>query len=241
MAATPNGKTTLITRHWMSEDSYQEPGLVQTRILLHIIESVLTEPNLGQIAVVHRDPTKWAERSATADIEHLQGMDFVLDGHPFGWFTHRFEVDTPIQWAQRSVRMALGLDQPAAPRQSSSHNFDRGNFDLAVRQALQRADRPDLLLDNPLLSTPLAADTRCPAASTHDAASQLVALIAEQATMFHNSPRDEILYQILDLTYFRPLGKQRAVAAHLRLSYGTYRRYLASAQKRLIDALWQRL
>ena len=52
------------------------------------------------------------------------------------------------------------------------------------------------------------------------------------------SPRDEKLRRVIDLTYFRPAPKQEAAAERLGLSFGTYRRYLATAFGRLARWLW---
>jgi len=62
-------------------------------------------------------------------------------------------------------------------------------------------------------------------------------LRAESQRLFA-SPPDAILDEVLDRTYFRPGAKQRAIADDLGLSYGTYRRYLRTATRRLIDSLW---
>lgn len=112
----------------------------------------------------------------------------------------------------------------------------RSDFDCAVRDALRRCARADLLLCNPLLQSPLM-NRSSPSAASPQA---LKALLEETARTLFASGRDERIYRILDLTYFNPAPKQEAAAERLGLSFSTYRRHLAAGVERLSEWLWQR-
>lgn len=99
-------------------------------------------------------------------------------------------------------------------------------FAVAVRDALRRSDRPDLLRDSPLAAAPWLAGRL------------LADALREECRRLFASPRDAILDRLMELTYFRPAGKQEVIAAQVGLAYSTYRRHLAAATKRLIDAIW---
>jgi adenylate cyclase len=111
----------------------------------------------------------------------------------------------------------------------------RSDFDGAVRDALRRFARTDLLVGNALLQSRLM--TRAgPGTVTPQALKALLANTAE--TLFANG-RDQRVYRVLDLTYFNPAPKHEAAAERLGLSYSTYRRHLAAGVERLTEWLWQ--
>jgi TolB-like protein/Flp pilus assembly protein TadD len=109
------------------------------------------------------------------------------------------------------------------------------DFESAVKDALHRCTRIDLLAGNPLLRAQLLAgsgqETSNPQA--------LRSLLVETAGTLFVDERDKKLYRVLELTYFNPAPKQEAVAERLGLSFSTYRRYLGSAVSRLAEWLWQ--
>jgi hypothetical protein len=69
-------------------------------------------------------------------------------------------------------------------------------------------------------------------------APELPALLFETVGTLFGSPRDEKLGRIIELAYFQPAPKQEVVADRLSLSFGTYRRHLATAGDRLARWLW---
>jgi TolB-like protein len=105
-------------------------------------------------------------------------------------------------------------------------------FAAAVRGALRDLHSPDLLARNPLLLH------RIGNLDGSAGPSELRALLSEVVGTLFGNPRDEKLRRIIELTYFQPAPKQEAVADRLSLSFGTYRRHLATARDRLARWLW---
>jgi class 3 adenylate cyclase len=105
-------------------------------------------------------------------------------------------------------------------------------FAAAVRGALRDLHSPDLLARNPLLHHGIGN------LDGSAGPSELRALLSEVVGTLFGNPRDEKLRRIIELTYFQPAPKQEAVAERLSLSFGTYRRHLATARDRLARWLW---
>jgi hypothetical protein len=111
----------------------------------------------------------------------------------------------------------------------------RPEFESAIRAALRHYVRSDLLAENPLMRSRLLGkgDPRAPGPLA------LKTLLADTAEGLFANARDTRFYRVLYLMYFNPAPKQKAVAQQLGLSFGTYRRYLATATDRLTGWLWQ--
>jgi hypothetical protein len=117
----------------------------------------------------------------------------------------------------------------AAPAKARA--LEQPEFERIARNALRVCDRPDLLAASEL--------SRLRWVEAVDGATLREVLLAECRRLF-SSPRDAVLLRVIERTYFHPTLKQEALAAELHLSYSTYRRHLARATTRLIDALWAR-
>lgn len=104
-------------------------------------------------------------------------------------------------------------------------------FAGALKSALRDFRRPDLLADNPLMRSRLMS-----ARDAHP--SELQALLRETAASLFQSPRDQKLHRVLDLTYFEAELKQEAAAERLGVPFGTYRRHLTAAINRMARWLW---
>ena len=107
------------------------------------------------------------------------------------------------------------------------------DFAAAVRDALRDVHSPDLLSRNPLLLYDFcnlggSAGPR-----------ELRALLCETVGTLFDNARDERLRRILQPTYSQPGLKQEVVADRLSLSFGTYRRHLATARDRMTRWLWE--
>jgi TolB-like protein/cytochrome c-type biogenesis protein CcmH/NrfG len=122
---------------------------------------------------------------------------------------------------------------PAGPERRSL--LTRSDFEIAVKDALHHLVRTDLLAANALMHAQLLTRSG-PGAATPNALKTLIQQTAE--TLFAGE-RDQKVYRVLDLTYFHPAAKREAAAKRLGLSFGTYRRYLATGVGRLTDWLWQ--
>jgi TolB-like protein/tetratricopeptide (TPR) repeat protein len=132
---------------------------------------------------------------------------------------------------------ALAEAEPVLPSVSSpvaSPVLSEADFVTALRKALRDFGRPDLLAHNLLL--------RSRVLSGHAAAgpAELQALLSDTVNALFAGPRDEKLRRVVEVTYFRPAPKQEAAADRLGLAFGTYRRHLTTAVRRIASWLWER-
>ena len=107
------------------------------------------------------------------------------------------------------------------------------DFAAALKGALRDFHSSDLLARNALLYH--GAGTLGASAGPAD----LKAFLSEAVSTLFGNPRDEKLRRVIELTYFQPAPKQDVVADRLSLSFGTYRRHLATARDRLARWLWE--
>jgi TolB-like protein len=107
------------------------------------------------------------------------------------------------------------------------------DFAVALKGALRDFHSPDLLARNALLHH--GAGNLGASAGPAD----LKAFLSEAVSALFGNPRDEKLRRVIELTYFQPAPKQDVVADRLSLSFGTYRRHLATARDRLARWLWE--
>lgn len=231
----PNAPT-LLFRYWMTAESYQDISELQSRIFLQIIERVLATPELSFMLAVHQSPERWIPLTAASRIRHFPAGDFTLGEHRYGVFGHDFRSESVARWSKESILLSLGYRAPAGPEPP---RLSRDDFRAAVKQALRRFHRPDLLADSPLLALRFVRRHRPEASSEPERVEALRHIMEEQARQFCQSERDEALYRVLEKTYFRPVAKQMVAAAELNLSFGTYRRYLGQAVDRLVAGLWR--
>jgi TolB-like protein len=108
-------------------------------------------------------------------------------------------------------------------------------FESAVKDALRHFTRADLLVGNALLRARILTRSGRGAATPQG----LRTLLAGTAETLFANDRDQRLYRVLDLTYFRPATKQEAAADRLGMPFSTYRRHLTAGVDRLIEWLWQ--
>ena len=124
--------------------------------------------------------------------------------------------------------------QPPAHAPLGRPSLAQPDFMTALRGALRDFSRPDLLARNPLLRSRLLANR------VNAGPADLQAMLSKTVDALFASPRDEKLRRVIELTYFRPVPKQEAAADQLGLAFGTYRRHLTTALRRLAAWLWER-
>jgi len=229
-------KATLLFRYWMTADTYQAPSELQSRIFLHIIEQVLSTPDLSFMISVHQDPECWIPLTAAAEISHFPDGDFQLGGQVYGIFGNDFRKRSTHDWSKRSIMMSLGFANRAFEERAK---LSREEFNLAVKKALHCHHRPDRLEKSPLLSSSLLMKRCSPNSDTPTKVDELRRLLVEVAESFRECEKDEVLYHIMDKTFFHPVAKQVVAADELNLSFSTYRRYLNQAVRRITDVLWK--
>src|SRR6516225_5470817 len=134
-----------------------------------------------------------------------------------------------MQGAAWAGRCPITIGRSA--RAESSVDLPYPKFAGALKSALRDFRRPDLLADNPLMRSRLMSER-----DAHP--SELQALLRETAASLFQSPRDQKLRRVLDLTYFEAELKQEAAAERLGVPFGTYRRHLTAAINRMARWLW---
>jgi adenylate cyclase len=110
----------------------------------------------------------------------------------------------------------------------------RGDFEVAVKDALRHYARADLLLGSRLLEARIVSGHRSIPADV----TQLKKILAGAAEAIFVNERDQKLLRAVELTYFRAGPKQEVVAERLGLSFSTYRRHLKTGVERLTEWLW---
>ena len=110
---------------------------------------------------------------------------------------------------------------------------DRRRFEEEVRRALRCVDRPDLLLDSPLLASHWLEGRR-----RVDRAQSLAGALHDACEAVRDEDGDLRGYDALRRTYLRPAVKQLVAADDLGMSFGTYRRALTGAIERVVERLW---
>lgn len=131
---------------------------------------------------------------------------------------------------------ALAEARPASPSASppvAPPAMSEADFVSALKSALRNFSRPDLLARNPLLRSRLLAGRAAGPA-------ELQALLSDTVNALFAGPRDEKLRRVVEVTYFRPAPKQEAAADRFGLAFGTYRRHVVTAFRRLCAWLWER-
>jgi len=220
-------------RHWMCAEHHQGTCPVQTAFFT-------------QLSLLVAGPDTAAGAHAGVDVDLLQfqtdftprhqpALDFKLDGRRFGVFGRDFLTESSRDFFCRYFAWMVELwtadARSPVPGGQGPAELARGEVERIVRDALRLCDRPDLLGATEL--------GRLRSVGAVDGAAMRDVLLEECRRLF-SSPRDAVLLEVIERSYFHPALKQEALAAELRISYSTYRRNLARATARLIDALWAR-
>jgi len=227
------GRTSYM-RHWMSAEHHHAIGPVQTALFTHLTALIVARDTAAG-AHAHADPDSWHQFEVDFVPKHRPALDFEMDDRRFGVIERNFLSESPQEYFCRFVAWGLELwaaasRAPATPR-AEPGELARAELERIVRDSLRLCDRPDLLGASEL------GRLRCVGAV--DGPRMRDALLGECRRLFA-SPRDAVLLEVIERTYFHPALKQEALAADLHISYSTYRRSLARATARLIDALWAR-
>jgi hypothetical protein len=230
-------------RHWMAAEVYQALSTVQAAVVVKICE-YLASPDTAAMAQSFADIAFYSQFLAEFSPRHMPECDFIQDGRAHGILGRTYEIS-----AADSLRHYLAgaadlwqqaaLGQPAAAA-ANQVRFDRARFEAAVREALRACDRLDVLESARLRTSGWTAERTGRRGAVRQEAEALRDLLRDESRRLFASPRDAVLDRVIEATFFRPGPKQRAIAAELGLSYGTYRRHVGNATRRLVDSLWSR-
>jgi hypothetical protein len=225
----------LVHRFWMDSETYQD---VTAQSVIAAAASLLwlTLPRLAWSFPCAAEPDRWAPMFAYCNFTREPGADFAVGKRSFGVFAHDWRREPPFAWLdtldEREFDAMLRLEVP--PGEPPLLVLSRPEFNEAVRQALRDFARPDALAANPLTRSRLTA------VSGIEPAEVLRQLLRQAVDALRATPRDEKLYDALDLTYIRPAPTQEAAPERLSLPFNTYRYRLARGIERVNDWLWAR-
>jgi hypothetical protein len=157
-------------------------------------------------------------------------------------YVHDWRVVPPPAWlavlADREIDTTPVVQR--APVETALVVLSRPAFETALRDALHMLNRPDGLLNNPLLRSRLVIDRAGPQANDQARVAALQALIRETAEVLQATPREVKSYRAIYHTYLNPGQTQEQVADLLDIPFSTFRRHLKTGIARLADLLWQR-
>jgi len=242
MAGRPWGEV-FFARHWMTVEAYQ--GLHGASALCG---SIMVAPFLRSEHASFAFQTFWKEYLDST----LQAFESVFLPRKLPEFTfvagdreqlvvcYDRRGATAVQWLEGVAQRALSKaeDGPATTLHLpfTPVALERDAFVAAVRDALRALEDPAALAVSPLLDARMVVAASSPAASRDErvAALRAVLVAAIDALEGEGAP----LRSVLRATYLAGGGTHERAAESLRLSYGTFRRYLARGVEALIGRLW---
>jgi hypothetical protein len=230
------GETAVMTRWWISIESYQKADPMQFRLFTHMGWK-LAFVGGAVVGAVHADPEEWISRP---ERPHDVFGTFELEGRPYGVFGIDWRRTSRERWVEGFVAKmrALSAGPPGTAIEYAS--LSKEGFGRAARSALRGCARRDRLEGNPLLATRLVAELAPPGTSPPERTEALSALLASGVAALAAQPGTKRHALTLERTFWRSEGKGLAVADDLGLPNGSYRRILKEAVELLVDELWRR-
>jgi hypothetical protein len=203
--------------------------------------SYFVTPRLAYSFFPIRDPERWEPVFTYAEATRCRAAESDSDGFLLGIFAHDWRVQPVAEWLR-----VLGEKEVAGPTASirplTIEPFlvlSKPDFAVALREALKLLDRPESLLQSPLLRARVVVEhTRGVEAAPQERAAALVNLIRETTKGLQGHPRRERGYYALLHTYLRPAPTQERAAELLDLPFSTYRRHLSEGITLLTEVLW---
>lgn len=233
------GGVFLAERFWGTRGDYQSPGPAQGLLFQQMAVKGLSTPDVAAQCMAFLDPNRWEALAARVGIVALRDIPLPPDGSST-WFLRDMTAQSYRDWALSLFRAAASRAMTESGALPQISLLDQPAFEEAVRQAFGDLFSSEKLDRNPLLRSRLVQDARKPGAAAEGGGSVIASLLrAEVATL---ADADTTAARVLKTTYFgsERHRKQEAIAAHLGLSYSTYRRRLLQARQRIAHALWRR-
>ena len=237
-----DGEKASFFRFWMESPLYQQVTHVQSLIFITMIQHNLRTPSLAYTLFPCAEPAFWDPIMAYADMHRLGDADFNIDDKSFGVFGHDWRKVPPNIWLELMADRELTEHTHYQPIRSEEPLIilNKSEFSSAIRSALRDLDRPDKLVNNPLLRSRMLSDLCSEDGQTADPALILISEIKNVILSLQNSPRDAKYFRVLEKTYIKAARSQEKAAENLNLPFSTYRRHLKSGITRVSDILWQK-
>ncbi|MEM8484966.1 MAG: ATP-binding protein [Bacteroidota bacterium] len=237
------GEAATLFRFWMDRDAYQNITQVQSLIFVYMVRHYLTTSKLAFSMLPISSPSFWKSVFGYADLHHLESLDFERNGIPFGVFGHDWRSRPPAAWldvlASRETGSGFSGTAEATPQRTMLVLSEEA-FGEAVRMVCRNYTRRDRLVNNPLLSSRIVADSVAESADDAERVEVLMQLVDDGVALLQQNVKQAKAFKALDRTYLRPAASQEQAAELLGLPYSTFRRHLATALNELIQFLWQK-
>lgn len=235
------GEHAVLFRFWMAAESYQSASPAQALLAAQLARTFLTAPGLAVSLLPCADPDEWADFLRYADHRHLPAAGFAVGERAYAVYAHDWRAVPPAAWLGALARRELGGPGPVAePGAGEAAVLGREAFAAAVKDGLRSFARPARLATNPLLGSRVVAAASGPDAPRAERVAALQRVLREAAASLRRSPADERLYRVLHRAYLAPAPTLDRAAEALDLPSSTFRRYLAAAVERVVEALWER-
>lgn len=232
------GEATILFRHWMSRESYQQVSPVQSLIFINAVQQYFAYPKLSWSFFPCASAEFWAPALGYMDIRRAPEADWEMDGKRYAQFAHDWRAVPIPAWlellGQRELDTQLRLDQEPE-RLVPMVVLSQPEFAEALKAALRDFTRPAALGKNPLLRSRLLHER-----SAQPGPADLQSLLREAVQSLKANPKDHKLYRALERTYLEPAATQELAAELLDLPFSTYRRHLTQGLERVTEWLWQR-
>lgn len=236
------GETATYFRFWMAHDTYHTVSPTQSLVMVNTVHHYLTTPRLAHSFFPIRDPARWEPVFAYAEAHRCHAAESDADGFPLGVFTHDWRVQPPAEWLRVLGEKELAGAALAGPRPVSRERYlvlSKPAFEEALRDALKSLDRPEVLLQNPLLRSRVVLDrARSGEVPPQEQVAVLQSLLRETALALQGHPKRERAYRALLHTYLSPAPSQQKAAERLDLPFSTFRRHLAEGIGFITESLW---
>ncbi|MES1943412.1 hypothetical protein PC39_04812 [Salinisphaera sp. PC39] len=230
-------------RHWVSGDYAHSESPEKTQILMGINTYNMTVPNLRLTAQVYgtSDPN-WPAQARALGIDMLSGSDTVVGDKTWRIYYNDWLREPPARYYRLFADRCIQFERAMTGRTQAVQAYrslSREEFEAAAVRAIKHWHNDARLESNPLAGSALVV--RGTAREREDGVRALRQAIEEAACSLADAgPAGEHAYRVLAAAYLAPVGGQKAAATTLNMGYSTFRRHLADARHRLVDALWRR-
>ncbi len=231
------GETALYFRFWMARDEYHNLSPAQCMIFADTVRHYLTTPGLAFSFLPCTNPDFWGGIFQFVGLRACPEARFSEGDKTFHVFGVDWRALPPARWLNGVASLGLEATQPPPEAQRQPYAvLSRDAFEGAVRDVLRHFHQPELLRQNPLVSTRLLSGH----ADAGAAIAALRALVESWADGLSASPREARAAAALRATYLEPAPTQEQAAEQLDLPFSTYRRHLKAGIDLLTDLLWAR-
>ncbi|MCA2216967.1 ATP-binding protein [Jidongwangia harbinensis] len=219
-------------RFFLDRDQGQRPSPSLTLFVASQMLDIILLPagTAWSLVGAFEDADRWAPAMESLDFWAAAEAEYDVGATRFPVFAHDWRRTGVEEYVNRLHARRMGAPPRPAREDLGEPVLDRPGFTDAVRSALRHLHAPDLLRDNPLLSSRMVRRHRRAGAAP---AEVLREVIERAAATLEPEPRE-----LITRTFLRPATTQERVAATLHLSFNTYRRHRDRAVAQLTERLW---